>query len=178
MAQKILAHGFLDRSKCLRLESESLLPRSEYLFQRLKDRTVIESDLPLETAGGDHQPGHYGLQDDLFLGLANLAPGSTDALIEQLDYGLAEPATREAPEVHQDSQHSHNVLACMHIALSHQRLYELLDHVGHYVTCQVSRVNVYHGDQGAIHERLMWEVSQTRNQGLHCLMTLVLHRIV
>jgi len=44
--------------------------------------------------------------------------------------------------IHQYSEHTHDVFARIHIAFSHQRLYELLNHVSHYVTRQVSRVDV------------------------------------
>jgi hypothetical protein len=66
----------------------------------------------------------------------------------------------------------------MHIALSHQGLYELLNHVSHYVTRQVSRVDVNHCDQSAIHEGLVWQVSQGLDQCLNRLVSLVLHGVV
>ena len=66
----------------------------------------------------------------------------------------------------------------MHVALSHQGLYELLNHVSHYVTRQVSRVDVDHSDQSAINESLVWQVSQGLDQCLNCLVSLVLHGVV
>ena len=80
--------------------------------------------------------------------------------------------------IHQYSEHSHDVLAGMHVALSHQGLYELLNHVSHYVTRKVSRVDVDHCDQSPINESLVWEVSQGLDHCLNCLVSLVLHGVV
>ena len=143
------------------LESESSISPSKYLLQRLKNRAVIESDLPLlQSARSNHQPGHYGLQYDFLLGLTDLPGSPTDTLIEQLYHSLTEPPAREAPQVHEHCKHPHNILARMHVALTHQTLDELLDHVRDYFIRQVSRVNIYHSYQCTVHECLMRQVRE------------------
>jgi hypothetical protein len=66
----------------------------------------------------------------------------------------------------------------MHIALADLGLDELLNHVSHDVTRQVSRVSVYHSYQGAIDKSFVWQVGEGLHNCLHCLVSLVLHGLI
>ena len=155
LSQKVLSCWFLDRCECLCLERPSDVSLREHFLDAFEYAAVVECLLFLHPLCGDHEPGHDGLEDDLLLGLADLAAGARHALVDQLQHRLAQPAARQRPQLAKHRQDAHEVFRGRDVTQGHQRVLQVLDQARNYVMSERRACEVDHAYQSAIHECLM-----------------------